>query len=198
MAMTLNMPGLESTVLAAVVYRAEDDVDTLLAEFAGDRLRAGDRLGGIVQRNIRDRDGRKIDMQLIDLMTGHAIGICQPLGSGSQSCKLNSSGLAEASVAVSRAIQAEVDLLLINKFAKQEATGHGLRSEFAEAIMAGRPTLTAVTEKCVEAWIEFTGRCGTALACDRQIVETWWREVLARPPRHGAQSSLDVPCPARP
>jgi molybdate transport system ATP-binding protein len=188
-AMTLNLPEVTPTKLAAILYRGEDDVDTLLADFASDRLRAGEHLGGIVQRNIRDSNGCKIDMQLIDLMNGIEIGICQSLGTGSQSCKLNISGLAEASVAVTHAIESEVDLLIINKFAKQEATGHGLRSEFAEAIMAGRPVLTAVPEKCLEAWIDFTGDQCTMLLCAREAVDIWWQKLSAREAaaRHGVQ-----------
>ena len=88
--------------------------------------------------------GKKIDMQLVDLISGKAIGISQTLGSGAAACKLDASGLAEAAQAVTRAVQSEVELVIINKFSKQEAGGHGLRGEFAEAIMAGRPLLTAV------------------------------------------------------
>jgi len=191
--MALDLVDVDPSRLAAIIYRGEDDVDALLHDFAHDRLRAGDRLGGIVQHNVKDAAGRKIDMEVTDLLTGQAIGICQPLGQGSQSCKLNASGLAEASVAVSRAIDAEVDLLIINKFAKQEASGHGLRSEFAEAIIAGRPLLTAVPLKCVEAWREFTGNFGTMLLCARPVVASWWQDVTARrsaarrgvPPWHG-------------
>ncbi|MGP9813459.1 DUF2478 domain-containing protein [Rhodopseudomonas sp. NSM] len=163
--------------IAAIVYRAEDDADGLLAAFAFDRLRAGDRLGGVVQRNIKDASGRRTDMQLIDLMTGRAIGISQMLGGSAGSCKLDAAGLAESAQAVTRAVAAEVALVVINKFSKQEATGHGLRSEFAEAIVAGRPLLTAVPEKCAEAWRDFIGDQGTELPCTRAAVEAWWREA---------------------
>jgi nucleoside-triphosphatase THEP1 len=174
---------LDPNRLAAVIYRAEDDVDSLLADFAADRLRAGDRLGGIVQRNIKDANGKKLDMQMIDLMTSRAIGICQSLGQGSQACKLDTSGLTEASTAVTRAIAGDVDLIVINKFAKQEANGHGLRSEFVEAILAGRAVLTAVPEKCLDAWSEFTGDRGTTLLCARRVVDAWWHEVSTRAAR---------------
>jgi nucleoside-triphosphatase THEP1 len=174
---------LDPNLLAAVIYRAEDDVDTLLSDFAIARLAAGDRLGGIVQRNIKDADGKKIDMRMIDLMSGREIGISQALGQGSQSCKLDSSGLTEASTAVGRAIQSDVDLIVINKFAMQEANGRGLRNEFAECILTGRPTLTAVPEKCLDAWAEFTGDRGTTLFCARRVVDAWWQDVSSRAAR---------------
>ncbi|OPF91710.1 hypothetical protein I8G32_01024 [Rhodopseudomonas palustris] len=170
----------EAPRIAAIIYRADDDVDALLAEFAFARLAAGDRLGGIVQRNMKDAAGRKIDMQLIDLMTGEAIGISQTLGSGAGSCKLDAGGLAESAQAVTRAVASGTALVVINKFSKQEATGKGLRNEFAEAIVAGRPLLTAVPEKCADAWHEFIGDEGAVLPCSRAAIESWWAGIAPR------------------
>jgi nucleoside-triphosphatase THEP1 len=183
----------EAPRIAAIVYCAEDDVDTLLADFAFGRIAAGDRLGGIVQRNVEDAAGKKIDMQLIDLMTGEAIGISQTLGSGSGSCKLDASGLAASAQAVTRAVANGAALVVINKFSKQEATGHGLRNEFAEAIVAGRPLLTAVPEKCADAWRAFIGDEGAMLPCHREAIEAWWAVTAPRlvPPAMGNGSDDD-------
>ena len=187
-AMTSDFPDINPNHLAAILYRPEDDVDTLLADFAGSLLRNGERLGGVVQRNLKDETGRSSGMHVIDLSTGRQISICQPLGSGATACKLDPAGLAEASLAVSRAIAEDAALIIVNKFSKQEATGHGLRSELAEAIMAGGPVLTAVPEKCIDAWKEFTGDRGTTLLCARHVVEEWWREVSLR--RRGARAAM--------
>jgi len=67
--------------------------------------------------------------------------------------------------------------MIVNKFSKQEAAGHGLRSELAGAIMAGGPVLTAVPEKCFDAWKEFTGDRGTSLLCARHVVDAWWQDA---------------------
>ncbi|MBB5046741.1 molybdate transport system ATP-binding protein [Rhodopseudomonas rhenobacensis] len=178
--MTLDLPDPDPTLVAAIAYRAEDDVDTLLADFGEALVRAGTKVGGIVQRNSKDGNGKLCGMQAIDLMTGRAIGISQSLGSGSSACKLDSAGLAEASRAVQAAVGADLDLIIVNKFSKQEAGGHGLRSEIADAIQSGRPLLTAVPASCLEAWSEFTGDRGTTLLCSRAVVEDWWREVSTR------------------
>lgn len=179
--------------LAAILYRPEDDVDGLLADFAGTLLRDGERIGGIVQRNLKDETGRSNGMHVIDLMTGSEISICQPLGSGATACKLDPAGLAEASLAVSRAIAGDVALIIVNKFSKQEAAGQGLRDELAEAIIAGGPVLTAVPEKCLETWRDFTGDRGTTLLCAPHVVEEWWREVSLR--RAGAQAAMQATGP---
>lgn len=176
----LDFTEIDPNRVAAIVYRPKDDVDTLLADFAQGLVRSGERIGGIVQRNVKDGGGCQVGMDAIDLMTGRAISICQPLGRGAMACKLDAAGLAEAAVAVAHAIQADVDLIVINKFSKQEAAGEGLRDELADAIAAGIPVLTAVPEKCLEAWKSFTGDIGTALLCERPVIEGWWRDVSSR------------------
>jgi molybdate transport system ATP-binding protein len=179
-AMPIDFAEIDPNRVAAILYRPQDDLDTLLADFAQDLVRAGERIGGIVQRNIKDGSGCQVGMQAIDLMTGREVSICQPLGSGAMACKLDAAGLADASVAVASAIAQDVDLIVINKFSKQEAAGRGLRDELADAIAAGIPVLTAVPEKCFEAWISFTGGIGTTLLCERQVIEAWWRDTSSR------------------
>lgn len=171
---------LDPNRLAAIIYGPEDDVDSLLADFAIDLVGAGEKIGGIVQRNLKDERGRQVGMQVIDLMTRRAIPICQPLGPGASACKLDPAGLAEASRAVARAVEDEVALVVVNKFSKQEAAGQGLRSELADAIIAGMTVLTAVPEKCLDAWTAFTGDRGTTLLCTRRTIEGWWHDVSSR------------------
>ncbi|WP_315806729.1 MULTISPECIES: DUF2478 domain-containing protein [unclassified Bradyrhizobium] len=171
---------LDLNRLAAVLYGPADDADSLLSDFAQALLRNGVRVGGVVQHNVRDAAGKKTGMEVIDLADGHAISICQPLGSGAMACKLDAGGLAEAAMAVQRAINAQVDLIVVNKFSKQEASGGGLRDELALAIMSGIPVLTAVPEKCVAEWQTFTGDCGTTLQPSRPAITAWWREVSSR------------------
>lgn len=171
---------LDLSRLAAVLYGPHDDADSLLSDFAQRLMRDGVRVGGIVQHNVRDDSGKKTGMEVVDLTDGHAISICQPLGSGAMACKLDAAGLAEAAVAVQRAIDAQVDLIVVNKFSKQEASGGGLRDELAQAIISGRPVLTAVPEKCMAEWQTFTANCGTTLPPSPPAIEAWWREVASR------------------
>ncbi len=187
--MIANIAEIDPNRVAAILYRPQDDIDTLLADFAKSLRREGARVGGIVQRNLKDASGKN-GMLALDLLTGREISICQPLGSGAMACKLDAGGLVEAAVAVARAICEEVDLIVINKFSKQEASGKGLRAEFAGAIMAGVPLLTAVPEKCLGDWQAFTGDIGTTLLCERQVVEGWWRDLSTRLSVTGAPSAV--------
>jgi len=178
--MTPEFAEIDPHRFAAVIYRPEDDIDTMLTRFALERRRAGERLGGIVQVNDKNEAGRQVGMNALDLMTDRTISLCQALGSGAMACKLDAGGLAEAAIAINEAIAADVDLIVINKFSKQEAAGRGLRAEFADAILSGIPLLTAVPEKCFETWVAFTGDRGTTLHCAPHVVGAWWRELSAR------------------
>ena len=193
--MPIDFHDIDPNRVAAILYRSQDDVDTLLADFAETLVRSGERIGGVVQRNIKDGGGCQVGMKAIDLMCGREISICQPLGSGAMACKLDAAGLAEAAVAVSRAIVANVDLVVINKFSKQEAAGEGLRAELADAIAAGIPVLTAVPEKCLDAWNDFTGGIGTSLLCERSAIEGWWQDLSSRM-RRARAARLPAEAPA--
>ena len=178
--------------LGAVIYRSgKDDVDSLLASFAADLIREGHRIGGIVQHNAKGACGPHDLMRMIDLMTGRTIPICQALGSGAVSCKLDPAGLADAAVSVSRAIAENVELVIVNKFSRQEAAGGGLRAEIADAVVAGLPILTAVSDKVYDAWAEFTGGFGTTLVCERRIIDDWWQEMSWRESRGRVLARLE-------
>jgi hypothetical protein len=178
---------LDSYRLAAVLYRPGDDADTLLADFARDMARRGERIGGLVQRNVEVVSGGPPAMELVDLMTARAIPISQPRGRNSSGCRLDPAGLAEAAGAVTRAVDDGVALVIVNKFSNQEAAGHGLRGEIAHAVSAGVPLLTSVPRKCLEAWIAFAGGQTTTLPCERGAVDAWWAEIS---PREGIRRTV--------
>ncbi|MDE1147268.1 MAG: DUF2478 domain-containing protein [Azospirillaceae bacterium] len=166
--------------LAAVIYQPEDDVDTLLASFAQGLRDQGRHVGGIVQRNRRGDCGPVKLMEVVDLRSGHVIPICQNLGPGSEACRLDTGGLAEAALAVARAVTDGVELVVVNKFGKTEAEGRGLRGEMAAAIDAGLPLLTAVPWRFYNDWMAFTGGYGTTLLCDAGVVAAWWEDWARR------------------
>ncbi|MGY3443119.1 DUF2478 domain-containing protein [Bradyrhizobium sp. USDA 4473] len=171
-----HLDDIDPNDVAAIFCQPEDDVDKLLADFAQDLARQGVRVGGIVQRHLKDANGTHA-MLAVDVATGQEMSISQPLGSGAMSCRLDVHGLAEAAAIVSRALRDGVDLLVISKFAQQEAGGCGLRAEFVNAIASGVPLLTAVPRKCLADWRTFTGDIGTLLLCDPLAVEEWWRDT---------------------
>ncbi len=170
--------------LAAIVYRPEDDADSLLRDFAIALIHKGHKLGGLVQRNEKNDQHQHAAMELIDLMTGCVF----PISQAGRDCKLDPGALANAALAIGRALDAGVELVIVNKFSAQEAAGKGLRNELATAATTGLPVLTAVPEKHFGAWQAFTGGLGTTMACQRTPIDDWWQEILWR---NGSKRRLD-------
>ncbi len=144
--------------LGAVIYSGDFEIEPVL-QGARDRLLAAGRIrvGGIVPVfGGVHRNGRQ-EMFLEPIDGGDAILITQELGVGAESCALDLDGLTRARSAIGAAIEAQVDLLFVGKFGKQEAAGHGVREEIGAALVAGIPTLVALRDVQVEAWRAFAG-----------------------------------------
>lgn len=166
--------------IAAVVYKPTDHIEALLARATRALGERGVKLGGVLQHdvtNIIEED--PCAMQLENLETGESIPLSQELGRGSVSCRVDPDALARGSVAVRGAIARGVHLIVINKFGAQEAFGAGLRDEMGEAVLAGVPLLTAVGERFLAEWKEFTGGDCTLLPPDVDAVLRWWSELQA-------------------
>ncbi|QOG23918.1 DUF2478 domain-containing protein [Bradyrhizobium sp. SEMIA] len=83
------------------------------------------------------------------------------------SCNLDTNGLAEAAAVVSQALRNKIDLLVMNKFAKQEATaGAGLRAEFV-----GPTSTDSRCRKMPSRLSNLHPGRWYATACDRQSLE---------------------------
>lgn len=165
--------------LAAIRYRPDTPLEVLLAEAVRLLKAEGVRVGGVIQHDLRGDAGRICQMELEDIVSGRRIALSQDLGSGSVSCGVDSGGLAEAAVAIRGAVEAGADLVVINKFGTQEVEGGGLRAEMGFVVAAGVPLLTAVGERYLAPWQDFTGGEATLLAPSLPAILNWWRELRA-------------------
>jgi nucleoside-triphosphatase THEP1 len=165
---------------AILVYDDGIGADRLLAESADALARAGYKLAGVVQSNI-ERPGRsKCDMRLTDLSSGEEIAISHDLGVEAKGCRLDHAALVQASVGVERALAAQADLLIINKFGKQEVIGGGLRTVIAEAIMADVPVVLGVSKLNLDAFLAFAGAPVARLDLNQDAIVSWCREAVRR------------------
>ncbi len=111
--------------LAALVFKDGEDVNRLVADFAGDLARQGFRLGGVIQISAEVEACACKDTHVLDLETGAHLPILQDLGKHSESCRIDTAALAEIGHLISAAIARRPDLLFINRFGKLEAEGQG-------------------------------------------------------------------------
>lgn len=149
-------------------------VDALLDGFTAELKRRGFRVGGLVQRNHGPGDDCAERMELVDVATGRAYDITQKLGRESQSCRVDPTGVAEASQAIRNAVASRVDLLVINKFAGLESHGDGLSDEMLTAIAEGIPLLTSVGSRYLNEWQTATGGFCDLLSPVADALWRWW------------------------
>lgn len=167
------------TMLAAIPFASGFAIDTFMHGLVGRLKLRGLRLGGVVQHNDATCDDRCMAMSLEDVASGRRFPISQDLGSGASGCHLDAAGLAAAAAAFSDALAGRADLVIVNRFGKQEALGEGLRQEIAGALLAGLPLLIAVRRDFLPSWREFAGDDWLELPADEDAVERWAQAAIA-------------------
>lgn len=161
------------TDIVGVVYDNQRDVDAVLSA-ATDLLRAkGICVAGLLQRFGAPTLAGKRSMYVEDISSGERVRLDFPRGTGASGCLLDPDALARAACLVKRAIRSRPDVLIVNRFGRQEAEGHGLRSELAEAVCAGLPTVVAVGESWLADWEKFIGEPGHILPAKPNEIAIW-------------------------
>jgi nucleoside-triphosphatase THEP1 len=169
--------------LAVVVYEDGLFADVLIARCAADLVAFGYRLGGIVQSNPHRPGRRRCDMYVKDLLGGDEIKISLDRGNEARGCRLDPDAFARIDAWVKRAVLERVDLLIINKFGKEEAHGRGLRPVIADALIADIPLLIGVSTQNLCDFLTFVGDSAARLEPDIEAITAWCRNTI----EHGAQ-----------
>ncbi|MCP3056296.1 DUF2478 domain-containing protein [Aurantimonas marianensis] len=162
-------------LIAAVQPSEPGRLDTVMSEVAETLLSEGVRLAGVVQTNCVNPDRHKCDMDVRVLPDGPVIRISQDLGAASRGCRLDPAALEEAVALVGPRLAAGADLLILNKFGKHEAEGHGFRDLIAEALAAGVPVLIGINGLNRAAFETFTDGMAEGLPADPSALLAWVR-----------------------
>lgn len=153
--------------------------DRFLAQIASRLQAQGLRLAGTVQSNIERLDRRKCDMDIVVLPDGPVLRISEDRGDLARGCRLDAGVLEQAVAGVQRALPGS-DLLIVNKFGKQEAEGRGMASLIADALDLGIPVLLGVNGLNLEAFMEFSGGFQAELPADPERVLIWCHAAVTR------------------
>lgn len=168
-----------SLPLAAMVYERGPEGDALLTQVADALVAEGYRLGGAVQSSVHRPGRRKCDMYLRDLQSGEQVLISLDRGNEARGCRLDSDAFARVGTWGEQALAAGVDLLVVNKFGKEEAQGRGLRLLIAEALLAGIPVMLGVSTLNLPEFEAFAGEAVAHLPPQREAVLAWCRAAIA-------------------
>jgi nucleoside-triphosphatase THEP1 len=164
---------------AAIYERDETNERDALARFVAELRAEGVRVGGLLQEAAHDEAGEKAGIDLVDIADGGRFPINRPTKENliHHTCSLDASVLAESSSALRRAIDARVEIIVLEKFGDQEQKGQGLNDEILEAIAAGIPLLIAVPEDALDKGRERSGDLGDILDFSPAAFRRWWNAV---------------------
>ncbi len=164
--------------IAYTIAPGRGDTDLLLAEMAGTLESRGLRTAGTVQINTACDDGDgPCDMDVKVLPDGPVIRISQSLGKGARGCRLDAGAL-ETAIARSEAELTRADVLIVNKFGKQEASGRGFRGLIGDALERDIPVLVGLNTLNKPAFLEFTDGEAVELLPEAEALHTWLASVL--------------------
>lgn len=159
--------------ITALVYDDGSEFDRLLWSTIG-RLKArGLRLAGVAQINEARPGRRRCDMIVEDLSSGNRVLISQDRGNMARGCRLDHGALAAVTLAVEQSLLGDVDILIVNKFGKEEVEGRGLRDAVALAVERGIPVLIGVPNRNYEAWRIFCAEDGATTSAASGNAEMW-------------------------
>jgi nucleoside-triphosphatase THEP1 len=166
--------------LGIVVYDDGPFADALIARCAAALATSGYRLGGVVQSNPHREGRRRCDMYVRDLLDGDEIKISLDRGNEARGCRLDPDAFARIDAWVERAMLERVDLLIINKFGKEEARGRGLRPVIADALIAEIPLVIGVSTLNLCNFLSFVGDSAKRLRPDVEAITAWCRNAIER------------------
>lgn len=134
-------------------------------------------VSGVIQPHITTTNNCQGDMVLTVIGPNAAdIVISQNLGSQSQGCRLDTDAFETVAQLVLNSLPG-ADLVILNKFGKQEALGRGMVAVIYAAMERDLPIITAVAPEQRTRFLEFSGDLATKLL-PADAVE-WCRNAVA-------------------
>jgi len=166
--------------LAAVIYEPGTGhaVDTLLCDVAIKLEAIGVRVAGAVQRNSVGAESC-CQMLLEDIASKTVLDISleQPGGDG---CRLDPAALEDAAGLVAAYLGPDTDLMIVNRFGKQEISGQGFRSAIEAAVAEEIPVIVALNAAHLEPWRAFTENAAVVLTPTFSDVMQWCASNVSR------------------
>ncbi|MFX0541900.1 DUF2478 domain-containing protein [Roseovarius sp. S4756] len=162
-------------MLAYTMAPGRGDTDLILERLATDLAAQGVRCCGTVQINTERCTAGLCDMDIRVLPDGPILRISQDLGPSARGCRLDPAALETAVGLVGAQLSEGADLLIINKFGKQEADGRGFRDVIAQAVELDVPVLVGLNKLNRAGFEAFASGMATQLPPDGAALRKWAR-----------------------
>jgi hypothetical protein len=158
--------------IAFITLQGRGLIDDCIAEAVALMEAHGLRLSGTVRALPVAHHAHPCDMDVRVLPDGPLYRISQALGQGSRGCRLDPGAIEEVSSDVEARIEGS-DLLVINKFGKQEGLGRGLRPAIAKAVEHQIPVLVGVNGLNLGEFTAFTSGEATGIEPEPAAILAW-------------------------
>lgn len=160
-------------MLGYIVADGRGRADELIFQVSQKLRLQGVSVAGAVQVNIDTDPLAKCEMDLHVLTGRDVVRISQNLGALSEGCRLDPEGLERAVGLVTKGLASGAEVLIINKFGKQEAHGRGFRPLIGEALANGVRVLTSVSLGNLEAFLDFAHDLAQEIPADEASMIAW-------------------------
>jgi hypothetical protein len=177
--------------VAALVYEADQQPDGVLLDFVSMLRAEGLRPVGLVQCGHHNAGVAELAATMVH--SGERVDLFQEAAIYTQGRRLDLDKLAAARVAMMAAIDEGADLLIVNRFGRQEQRGRGLAHLIEYALDADAPVVVPVPAFRFDDWIAYIeGMCGK-LPCESTALAAWWNGLAQRDrARHVQHNACEV------
>jgi len=178
--------------VAAMVYGSGQgpEMDRILETLAHGLSAEGLQLAGAVQHTARVPSSPRCDMVLEDLGTGGIHPISVDPSADVQGCRMEPNKIETLAMLAGDAIGRGAEILLLNRFGKNEIAGRGYREVISEAVSRGVPVLVGVSAANVATWDAFASSGYERLDIDGAAARTWCMKAVEARRRQKGQSCL--------
>lgn len=161
--------------IAYVTLSGRGLIDDCIARIVERVSERGWRVAGTVRAAPVAAGDHPCDMDVQVLPDGPVFRISQALGTGSKGCRLDGGAIEDIALAVEERLE-NADLLVLNKFGKQEAQGRGLRRAIERAIEIDLPVIVGVNGLNLPDFMAFTDGLAVQLQPAPDAAATWLLE----------------------
>lgn len=164
--------------LAALVYTEGENPDAVLYAFASGLNANGYRAVGIVQLGRHCIDA---GLPAMLMPTGEQLQLHREFDHDSADCRLDIGQLTSAGERIARTLDEGADVLIVNRFGRQERRGKGFSRLIERALGDDIPVVVAVPHHHFADLIKFAGGMTVKLHCEYESLDAWWSLVSAHP-----------------
>lgn len=164
--------------VAALVYEAHQPPDGVLLDFVAGLKAQGLRPVGLVQFGHHNAGVAELTAMMVH--SGQRVDLFQEAAAYTVGRRLDLDKLAAARSAMMAAIDEGADLLVVNRFGRQEQQGRGLAHLIEYALGADVPVVVPVPTFRFDDWIAYIEGMCVKLPCQGDALAAWWNGLAQR------------------